>query len=78
MGLTNRLNNGILDTVLTFLGVKEIKASTDTPSAKLTIEFKQWGKPKRLELTIQEIISAITQGADPGPDTAQGGRPEPD
>ena len=73
MGLANSLNNGILDTVLSFLGVTGITATTDTPAAKLTIQFTQWGKPKTIDLTIQEIVNSLTQGPNQGRTAAPAG-----
>jgi len=58
------INQDILAMVLGILGIKDIRAATNDPQAKINITFKRQGKLVELNLTLQEIIEAI-QSSDP-------------
>lgn len=69
------LNHGALELILGMAGIAEVRASTDQPAAKLVLDFKQYGKPVHLELTMDQVIAyigparppAAAQLDDPGP-----------
>jgi len=56
------INHGILKTMLGFLGVKDITAATDSPQAKINITYKQHGRLKELNLTLQQVVAAVQDG----------------
>jgi len=53
------IDNGILKTVLGFLGVKDIRAATDSPQAKVNITFTRYGKLQEINLTLEQVIDAL-------------------
>lgn len=54
------INGDILRTALGFLGLSNIHATTDTPSAKFQIAFDRYGQHIEIDLTGQEILNALT------------------
>jgi len=58
------IKQDILATVLGILGIKDIRAATNNPQAKINLTFKRQGRLVELNLTLQEIIEAV-QGSDP-------------
>jgi hypothetical protein len=60
--MPGKINHQILDTILGFLGVKNVQACCDQPEATIQLRFVQWGEPKCLDLTCQQIVDAITEG----------------
>jgi len=53
------IDNGILKTVLGFLGVKDIRAATDSPQAKVNITFTRYGKLQEINLTLGEVMAGL-------------------
>jgi len=49
-----KINSDILATVLKFLGISKVKATTDNPEAQIHIEFYRYGQQEALDLTCQQ------------------------
>lgn len=58
--------------VIGFMGVSEIKATTDTPAARVTLSYMRRGETHQTEFSLQELLDGITQ------DTAESETPAPD
>ena len=46
---------------LGFMGVSQIKATTDTPGARIALSYMRRGVEHHSDFTIQELLSSLTQ-----------------
>ena len=54
-------HNGWLHMVVGFMGVSHVKATTDTPGAKIALSYRRRGVEHHSNFTLQELLSGITQ-----------------
>ncbi len=55
-------NNGaMIGTILRFLGVTAVQATTDTPDVEIHVKFTRYGKQHESTFKVQEVLSAVSQ-----------------
>ena len=53
------LNGNQLNIILGFLGMKNVRAHTETPSAAITIQFDRYGQTESITFTLGELIQEL-------------------
>ncbi len=53
--------SGWLQILVGFIGVSQVKATTDTPGARITLSYMRRGEPHHSEFTLEELLSKITE-----------------
>jgi len=71
------INDNILATILMFLGVKDLAASSDNPDTKINLTFTRNGKLQELNLTVRELIDAVQDTDSANATAAPGGERAP-
>ena len=65
------INGDILSIILQMLGVKNVRAETDHPDAKLFLHFERYGQVHKIEYRLGDLVDQLQ-----GPKTAPGEAPE--
>lgn len=72
--MANGLDKDLLKTLLFFVGVTKMTATTKNPEAQIELRFLRFGQPMELNLTLRQICDCL-QNQQQGGDSP-GGRPK--
>jgi len=53
------LNGDMLSMILRTLGVRNVQASTDSPGARIVLEFDRYDQHQRIQYRLGDLIDAI-------------------
>lgn len=54
------INRDLVKTILTFVGIENVKIRCEQPQAKLFIEFDRYGKHEHIELSCEQISQTFS------------------
>ena len=54
-------NAGLLRTLLSVAGLRELTATTDTPAALIVLRYERRGMKHESKFTVQELVDGVTQ-----------------